>query len=189
MKISRWLLVGLLLIAAVIGAGGMMISTVVNHYTSTDAFCTGCHTMTFQSNDPYFQKSAHRSNDEGVRPSCGDCHIPKSNWFLETYVHVTSGIRDVYVEATHDFSDPKIWEARRAELEQEAHAQIRGWDSVTCRSCHDASAIKPQSDAGRQSHALLAQGEVTCVDCHTNLVHPPAIAASQSNAPPAVAPK
>jgi nitrate/TMAO reductase-like tetraheme cytochrome c subunit len=186
MQIKRWLFVVLLLVAAVIGAGGMMVSFAVNHYTSTDAFCTGCHTMALQFNDPYFQKSTHRSNKEGVRPSCGDCHIPTTNWFIETYVHVTSGIRDVYVASTHDFSDPKTWEARRATLEQEAHAQIRAWDSVTCRSCHDASAIKPSSDAGRQSHALLAQGGVTCVDCHTNLVHPPVAAA---NASPAAAPK
>jgi hypothetical protein len=71
MQIKRWLFVVLLLIAAVIGAGGMMVSFAVNHSTSTDAFCTGCHTMAVQFNDPYFQKSAHRNNKEGVRPSCG----------------------------------------------------------------------------------------------------------------------
>ena len=185
MTINRWLLVALLLVAAVVGAGGMMASFAINHATSTDAFCTGCHTMALQYNDPFFQNSAHRSNKEGVRPSCGDCHIPTTNWFIETYVHVTSGIRDVYVETTHDFSDPKAWEARRAALEEEARAQIRAWDSVTCRSCHDASAIKPSSDAGRQSHAMLAQGGVTCVDCHINLVHPPVAA----NASPTAAPK
>jgi len=185
MTINRWLLGAVLLVAAVVGAGAMMASFAINHATSTDAFCIGCHTMALQYNDPFFQNSAHRSNKEGVRPSCGDCHIPTTNWFIETYVHVTSGIRDVYVETTHDFSDPKAWEARRAALEEEARAQIRAWDSVTCRSCHDASAIKPSSDAGRQSHALLGQGGVTCVDCHINLVHPPVAA----NASPTAAPK
>jgi nitrate/TMAO reductase-like tetraheme cytochrome c subunit len=185
MTINRWSFVALLLVAAVVGAGAMMASFAVNHATSTDAFCTGCHTMALQYADQYFQHSKHQSNAEGVRPSCGDCHIPTTNWFIETYVHVTSGIRDVYVESTHDFSDPKVWEARRAGLQQEARAQLRAWDSVTCRSCHDASAIKPSSDAGRQSHALLAQGGVTCVDCHINLVHPPVAA----NASPTAAPK
>ena len=53
-------------------------------------------------------------------------------------------------------------------------------DSVTCRSCHDANAIQPTSDDGRKAHELLRQGGVTCVDCHTNLVHP----AAASAAPP-----
>jgi len=180
MHINRWLLAALLLVAAAIGAGGMLVSVAINHYTSTDSFCTSCHTMTLQASDPYFLKSVHRSNPEGVRPSCGECHIPTSNWFLETYVHASSGLRDVFVTMTHDFSDPKAWEARRVGLEQEALADLRRWDSSTCRTCHDASAIQPKSEAGRQSHAALAQGGVTCVDCHVNLVHPPAKA---SNSP------
>jgi nitrate/TMAO reductase-like tetraheme cytochrome c subunit len=174
MQITRWKLVALLLVAVIIGAGGMLTSVWVNHYTSTEEFCTSCHTMKFVSDDPHFQRSAHRTNKEGVRPTCAQCHIPTTNWFQETYVHVTSGLRDVFYELTGKFSDPKAWEAGRAALEEEAHADIRGWDSVTCRSCHNPSAIQPKTDEGRQAHAMLSQGGVTCVDCHTNLVHPPA---------------
>ena len=185
MTINRWLLGAVLLVAAVVGAGAMMASFAINHATSTDAFCTSCHTMKLQYADQYFQHSKHRSNTVGVRPSCGDCHIPTSNWFIETYVHVTSGVRDVFVELTHDFSDPKVWEARRAGLEQEALADLRGWNSITCRKCHDAGAILPKSDAGRESHAMLAHGGVTCVDCHTNLVHPAAASATGPATSPA----
>src|SRR5215831_1360141 len=53
------------------------------------------------------------ANSRGVRPSCGDCHIPKTNWFIETYTHVASGTRDLIAELTNNFDDPKIWEARR----------------------------------------------------------------------------
>jgi nitrate/TMAO reductase-like tetraheme cytochrome c subunit len=189
MRISLWLLIVLLIVGAVFGAGGVIASIAFNRYTSTDAFCTSCHSMAFQADDPYFQRSAHRSNNEGMRPSCGDCHIPRTNWFFETYVHVTSGVRDVFVESTTNFNDPKTWEARRVGLEQEALANLRAWDSITCRSCHDASAIHPKSDAGRQSHAALAQGGVTCVDCHDNVVHPPAASASRTDATPANASK
>jgi nitrate/TMAO reductase-like tetraheme cytochrome c subunit len=189
MHINRWLLVALLLVAAVIGAGGMMVSFAVNRYISTDAFCTSCHSVALHIDIPYFQNSAHRSNNEGVRASCGDCHVPTTNWFTETYLHVTSGVRDVYADLTNNFTDPKVWEARRPRLEQQARAEMRAQDSVTCRSCHDASAIKPQSDTGRQSHALLAQGGVTCVDCHTNLVHPPTASATQPGVAPTTAPK
>jgi nitrate/TMAO reductase-like tetraheme cytochrome c subunit len=166
MKISRWSLVALLLIAAGIGAGGILFSLAVNHYTSTDAFCTSCHSMTFQAADPVFQKSGHRTNEKGVRPTCAQCHIPTNNWFVETWVHVSSGVQDVLSELTHNFSDPKVWEAHRAGLEQETLADMRARDSITCRGCHDASAIK--------DHASMLQGGVTCVDCHANLVHSPA---------------
>jgi trimethylamine-N-oxide reductase cytochrome c-type subunit TorC len=184
MQTNRWLLVVLLVVGIFVGAGGIIFSVAVNRYTSTDAFCTSCHTMALQAADPYFQHSAHRSNNEGVRPSCGDCHIPKNNWFIETYTHVTSGAKDAFVESTHDFSDPKTWEARRVALALEVHAEMRAQDSVTCRSCHKPSAIHPTSESGRSSHALLLKGGVTCVDCHTNIVHPPAQPTAQTPASP-----
>jgi nitrate/TMAO reductase-like tetraheme cytochrome c subunit len=175
MRINRWLFVALLVIAALFGAGGIIASMAINRYTSTETFCTSCHTMTLQASDAFYRQSRHRSNKEGVRPNCGDCHIPTTNWFIETYTHVTSGIKDVFVESTHDFSNPKAWEARRVDLEQETQATMRAQDSVTCRSCHDANAIRPTSDDGQKAHALLRQGGVTCVDCHVNLVHPAAV--------------
>ena len=181
MRINRWLLIALLVVAVLVGAGGMLASGAVNHYTSTESFCaTSCHSMVIQSGDQYYMHSRHRSNNVGVLPSCGDCHIPKTNWFVETYTHVTSGIRDVIAETTHDFSKPGAWAAHRVDLEPEVLATMRAQDSVTCRSCHDASAIHPTSEAGQQSHAALQQGGVTCVDCHVNLVHP---AATPAGAP------
>lgn len=180
MHINRWLLIALLVVAIVAGAGSVIGSTVVNRYTSTDAFCTSCHTMALQADDPYFQHSAHRANAEGVRPSCGDCHIARTNWFVETYTHVSSGTRDAFAEFTHDFSEPKIWAARRIELAKEVRADMHAQDSITCRGCHDASAIQPSSDAGRTAHAMLRQGKATCVDCHINLVHPKAEPVAQS---------
>jgi nitrate/TMAO reductase-like tetraheme cytochrome c subunit len=180
MQINRWPFIGMLLASAVVGAGAIIASTVVNHRTSTDAFCsTSCHSMVFQASNGHFQHSKHRSNTKGVIASCADCHIPTTNWFIETYTHVTSGARDVFMELTHNFKDPKIWEAHRTKLTQEVQAKLRAQDSVTCRSCHDANAIKPVSESGRTSHAMLKQGGVTCVDCHTNLVHPPAAQSSR----------
>ncbi|HMF25272.1 MAG TPA: NapC/NirT family cytochrome c [Pseudolabrys sp.] len=172
MRINR----GLLFAGAigfVLGAGAIITSIAFNHYTSTTEFCTSCHSMTFQLADPHFQKSVHWSNSKGVRPSCGDCHIPTTNWFIETYTHATSGIRDIIAELTHNYNDPKLWEARRRELAPETVAHMRAQDSVTCRSCHDASAIKPTTEDGRVAHATLKGGGVTCVDCHTNIVHAP----------------
>jgi trimethylamine-N-oxide reductase (cytochrome c), cytochrome c-type subunit TorY len=126
--------------------------------------------------DPHFLGSGHISNRFGVRPSCGDCHIRKTNWFVETYIHVKSGVRDVLAEMTQHFDDPKVWEARRAELAKEVQDVMRAEDNETCRSCHTIASIKPSSPAGQASHAMLQDAKMACVDCHTNLVHGPVAA-------------
>jgi len=171
---NRWpLLLAMLAAGGVLGAGAILVSLKVNEVTSTDAFCTSCHSMAGLAKDPQFLKSAHRANSEGVRASCGDCHIPKTNWFVETYTHVSSGLRDVIAEYTHNFSDPAIWEARRVELAHEVRNVMRAQDSVTCRGCHDGASIQPKSEPGRAAHALLRERRITCVDCHFNIIHAP----------------
>ncbi|HZE16941.1 MAG TPA: NapC/NirT family cytochrome c, partial [Mycobacterium sp.] len=62
MKRTRWgLLLIIFVIGGILGAGAVVGSTYVNRYTSTDAFCTSCHSMKFVGNDPHFIQSAHRS--------------------------------------------------------------------------------------------------------------------------------
>ncbi len=179
MQKTRWLLALALPIAgAVLGASGIIVSLEVNRATSTDAFCTACHSMAGVGTDPHFVNSIHRANSAGVNPSCGDCHIPKTNWFVETYTHASSGIRDVIAEYSHNYSDPNIWEARRVILADEVRNTMRAQDSVTCRSCHNANTVQPKSPRGQAAHAMLREGRMTCIDCHFNIVHapvPPAI--------------
>jgi nitrate/TMAO reductase-like tetraheme cytochrome c subunit len=170
----RWLsVIGLFLAGAIIGAGALIASVEVNRHTDTDAFCTSCHSMAQIAADPHFRQSKHRSSADGVRPSCGDCHIPKTNWFVETYAHVAGGIKDTIAEYTNDFGNPAKWKARRKELAHYVRDEMRRQDSMTCRTCHDANAVKPVSERGRAAHALLQERKLTCIDCHFNLVHAP----------------
>lgn len=169
----QWLLVVVLLVAgAVVGAAAIVASTFINHFTATEAFCsTSCHTMAMQAQNPAYGNSPHRANAYGVLAGCSDCHIPTNNWFIETYTHVTSGMRDAFVELTGNVNDPAAWTARRIELRREVLATMRSQNSTTCRKCHEAAAIQPPSEAGRQAHALLLAGQATCVDCHLNTFH------------------
>jgi nitrate/TMAO reductase-like tetraheme cytochrome c subunit len=170
----RWLSVlGLFVVGGLAGALATIASVEINRHTSTEAFCTSCHSMAGLANDRHYVASAHRSNAEGVRPSCGDCHIPKTNWFAETYTHVASGVRDVWAELTNNFSDPKIWDLRRVALAHEVRDLMRRQDSITCRSCHAAADIRPTSERGQAAHSLMREGRMTCIDCHFNLVHAP----------------
>jgi trimethylamine-N-oxide reductase cytochrome c-type subunit TorC len=172
MPSNGWLwLCAVFVVGGVIGAGGIIASTEINRQTSTDALCTSCHTMSVVVADPHYQQSAHEANAAGLRVGCSDCHIQSGNWFVETYEHVSSGLRDVVAEYTHNYNDPALWNKRRVELAAEVRDQMHRNDSATCRKCHDAAAIRPASEAGRASHAMLKQGQATCIDCHANIVH------------------
>lgn len=174
MRGKNWLvIVGLLVVGAIVGAGGIIASVAVNRYTSGDAFCTSCHSMALVASDPHYVHSAHHANAEGVRVTCGACHIPATNWFVETYTHAADGIRDAFAEATHDYGNPAVWAARRVELAHEVRDEMRREDSVTCRSCHEAAVIEPTSEAGQAAHALMREKHLTCIDCHINLIHAP----------------
>jgi nitrate/TMAO reductase-like tetraheme cytochrome c subunit len=109
MPSSRWLFLCSLFVAGgLIGASAIVISTEINRRTSTDAFCTSCHSMAVMAADPHFQQSGYEANAAGIRVSCSDCHIPPGNWFVETYANVSSGLRDVIAEYTHNFDDPTV---------------------------------------------------------------------------------
>src|SRR5262245_27956028 len=109
-----WRWVSLLVVAALFGAGATVATVEFNKHTSTDAFCTSCHNHGSPTDahaspptDPHYLQSAHVSNAVGVRPSCGDCHIPTNNLFVETYTHMKSGIHDLIAEMTTNFDDQK----------------------------------------------------------------------------------
>ncbi len=116
----RWLAIfALLVVGAVLGAGAIVASTVVNQLTSTEAFCTSCHSMANVAADPHYLQSAHRNNAAGVLANCADCHVRSDNWFVETYSHVVDGIRDGIAEYTSNFDDPAAWAARLPALAQQ----------------------------------------------------------------------
>ncbi|HML13474.1 MAG TPA: NapC/NirT family cytochrome c [Xanthobacteraceae bacterium] len=171
---KRWLgAIALLVVGGAVGAGGIIASTFMNQYTSTDRFCTSCHTMAVVATEPHALNSAHESNAAGFRVGCADCHTPATNWFTETYLHGVSSVRDTFAEFTHDYSRPGVWNARRRELAGKVRDEMRANDSLTCRRCHDAAAIRPASESGRAAHAMVVSAGMTCVQCHANLVHAP----------------
>lgn len=171
---SHWpLVLGAAIVGLLLGAAAMVGADAVDRYTSTDRFCTSCHAMATLASDPHFRQSAHIGNPQGAGVRCVDCHIVANNLASETWAHATSGLRDVAATFTHDYDDPQIWEKRRVALAHEVRDEMRRDDSAACRTCHTAGSIHPASEAGRAAHALLAERQITCIDCHYNLVHAP----------------
>lgn len=162
-----------IVVALLVGAGGMVGVDAVNHYTEREAFCTSCHSMSHVVADAAFQQSVHRSNPHGIQVTCSDCHISAEAIIPRAWEHATTGLKDIISEMTHDFSDASAWEDRRVELAHYVREEMRENDSVTCRKCHDGSKVTPESEGGRAAHALLAKQDLTCIDCHMNLVHAP----------------
>lgn len=167
----RWLFILALIVGGgILGAGAIVASTEINRLTATDAFCTSCHSMAGLAADPHFKNSAHRTNSAGVVATCSGCHIPPSNWFVETYTHAAMGLKDVIAEQTGDFSEA-AWKARRDTLAHQVRDTMRKQDSATCRSCHNIEAMKAGNDAARVAHALMREKKMTCVDCHFSVAH------------------
>jgi nitrate/TMAO reductase-like tetraheme cytochrome c subunit len=58
------------------GLAGMLFMVFLlefDHYSSTNEFCTSCHSMTYVEEE--YQKSVHYNPVSGVRAGCGDCHV------------------------------------------------------------------------------------------------------------------
>ncbi|MFQ6021113.1 MAG: NapC/NirT family cytochrome c [Acidiferrobacterales bacterium] len=167
--------------AVVIAAlGGLLIGVIavlaaeqVDRYTSTDAFCgTACHSMqAYIATEETYVQSPHRTTASGVRAGCGDCHISKAGIIPATWDHIKGGIKDIFVEATNDFSKPEVWEARRAKLAYSVRDKMLANDSANCRVCHEEDAIKPEKKRGQKQHADAVEQGLTCIGCHYNLVH------------------
>lgn len=139
--------------------------------TSTDEFCTSCHTtQTYIAQSEAYLTSTHQTTTSGVRPGCADCHIPKG-LIPATYTHIVNGVSDLWGQATHDYTDVRVWNAQKARLAYAARDWFRENDSGTCRTCHEQSSIKPQRKRGQRQHKEALETGMTCIDCHYNLVH------------------
>ena len=159
------------IIGGIAGVIAALIAEKVDHLTSTDEFCTSCHTMqTYIAESETYKTSLHQTTTSGVRPGCADCHIPKGLVYA-TYTHVVNGASDIWGEITLDYENPATWEAQRSRLAYAARDWFRDNDSVTCRECHEESSIKPQRMRGQTQHAEALESGMTCIDCHYNLVH------------------
>jgi nitrate/TMAO reductase-like tetraheme cytochrome c subunit len=152
------------------GLGGiafMFFLLEFDEFTSSNEFCTTCHSMTYA--DVSYQASAHYNSASGVRASCGDCHVSEG-LIMATYDHAV-GTKDLIKQLFGPkYDDPVVNLLHLPEAAFAARDWFRRRDSATCKRCHTIEAIQ----GTRANTAAIHQEETdgkTCIDCHYNLVH------------------
>ncbi len=154
------------------GIGGVLFMAFLiefDHFTSSNAFCTTCHSMTYA--DDVYQQSAHYNSASGVRASCGDCHVSEGI-FAATWDHAVGGKDLIKQVFGADYDDPVVNALHLPESAFAARAWFRDRDSATCKRCHTLEAIQGKRGGTAAIHAEETEGK-TCIDCHYNLVHRP----------------
>ncbi len=170
---SRWpgFITRPVLIALVVGGLGgvglMLFLIEFDHFTSTNSFCTGCHSMTYAERS--YQSSVHYNSTSGVRASCGDCHVSEGV-LAATWDHI-KGTKDLFKQIFGPgYDDPAINLLHLPEAAFHARHWFRETDSATCKRCHELSAIQGKRTDTAAIHRDETRGK-TCIDCHYNLVH------------------
>jgi len=159
------------LFALVIGglAGMLFILFLIefDHFTSTEEFCTTCHSMELVA-EPYRQ-SVHYAPASGVRASCGDCHVSEGV-LAATWDHFIGG-KDLFNQIFGpDYDDPVINALHMPDAAFAARRWFKAKDSATCKRCHVQEAINGTRPDTLLIHQEDAKGK-SCIECHYNLVH------------------
>ena len=167
----KWFLAKGTLLGVIAGLLIALGAEEMDRFTSTDTFCTSCHAMqVYIADSETYKSSVHQTTASGVRAGCADCHIPKG-LVLATYTHAVNGISDIWGEISRDYDNPEVWNAEKTRLADAVREWFRDNDSITCRECHEEASIKPARQRGQNQHREALEANMTCIDCHYNLVH------------------
>lgn len=137
---------------------------IVDSRTSKPEYCTACHAMKFASEE--FKESKHYKSKIGILPNCIDCHIPKGDR-SKKFKWV---VRDSFAQITGPKSK-EDFEKIRPELRERVKNFLKSNDSITCRGCHIADAMKSDNEDAMTAHKKMAEEKKTCIDCHFDFVH------------------
>ncbi|MBF0265412.1 MAG: NapC/NirT family cytochrome c [Gammaproteobacteria bacterium] len=172
--ISKWLpdfitrhVLFALIIGSIVGMGFVLFLIEFDHFTSSEEFCTTCHSMEIVA-EPYRQ-SVHYNPSSGVRASCGDCHVSEGV-LSATWDHFL-GTKDLIKQLFGpNYDDPVVNALHLPEAAFAARQWFKNKDSATCKRCHVKEAINGDRANTLKIHQDDAKNK-TCIECHYNLVH------------------
>ena len=165
----------LALVALVIGGvGGLALAGVgatLVHRTSTNAFCTGCHEMTWAQAS--YHDTIHFSNPSGVQVQCRDCHLQSHPWPTYLWQKAKFGTRDLWAHLWGTIDEKAEYDARKLEMARTVWTWLETTDSATCKGCHTADAMvaADQPVAASAAHDAALKAGQTCIACHKGVGH------------------
>lgn len=163
------------LVVVVLLVGLFAFEPVTRNVVATESVCTYCHlereyapTVRLSFSKPH--PANPKAREEQAR--CVDCHLPKGVWEATfAYTHFASLTdlfghgRDRATERAGEWIPPSAARAHRV------RDRLFEYDSITCRTCHVESEIKPKRKRGQRAHARALKNRETCIECHDNMVH------------------
>ena len=160
-------------VAVVVIAWLFAYEPVTRNLISTESVCTYCHVeQEYVPTARLSMTSPHPATPEGGQARCVDCHLPEGIWPTTfAYAHYASltdlfgHFRDLDSERAGEWIPPSAARAYRV------RDRLFEYDSVTCRTCHIESKIKPKRSRGKKAHEKALNEKETCIECHDNLVH------------------
>ena len=159
--------VAALVVCVVIGGGIVVAGVATVHMTSTEEFCSSCHTNDAAAE---FKGTIHDQNRTGVRATCADCHLPRE--VVPMMVRKVKAAKEVWGQFTGVINTKEKYDKHRYEMAVSEWTRMKGNHSQECRNCHDlAKAAEKQSDSARERHAKAMAEHTDCIDCHFGIAH------------------
>ncbi|MBI4185126.1 MAG: NapC/NirT family cytochrome c [Proteobacteria bacterium] len=169
----RALAVAAAILAVLIVGAVWAFEPVTRNFLAQDGVCTYCHLK--WEYDPTARLTwsrPHRSTPDGGQARCVDCHLPPGTVrAAAAYLHFASvtdlfgRFRDRAAERAGEWIPP------RAATTYRVRERLFEFDSVTCRTCHIESELKPKRRRGQLAHERAREKKETCIECHYSLVH------------------
>jgi cytochrome c-type protein NapC len=139
-------------------------------WTSTEAFCTGCHEMRDNVYAEY-KDTIHDRNRTGVRAICTDCHVPREVGPL--LLRKMRASFEVWGHLTGVIDTKEKFESHRSMLAHRVWKRMLETDSHECRNCHKSDKMEKdkQSEKAQARHAKAQAEGITCIECHFGIAH------------------
>lgn len=137
--------------------------------TSTDKFCSICHSMSPMVET--YSADIHGGNSaSGIKTKCVSCHLPHENLASYFYTKIRNGIVEFTITATGQ-ADSVDW------YEKREHRENFVYDSG-CLSCHTNILQKTVAKNPKQiqmhqhyQSKLSTKNPIKCVSCHIGVGH------------------
>jgi nitrate/TMAO reductase-like tetraheme cytochrome c subunit len=157
-------------VVVVVGGAVLAFEPVTYNLIAQDGLCLYCH----EPFDATLEKGPRHPEDpeEGAVATCVECHaVPGLMGTVFTYTHLAS-VTDFYggYRSAYD-GRARGWVAPIARRAYRVRDGLRATRASSCEWCHTLDNPVPKKKRGKRSHKQAEEKNLTCINCHYNLIH------------------